>query len=49
MWKVTEVLAVSFSSIKNDYRMAGNKESRCNKKVTMTLPHLGQIRVLIDL
>jgi hypothetical protein len=39
MWKVREVLAVSFNSIENDYRMALDKESHCNKKVTVTVSH----------
>jgi hypothetical protein len=49
MWKVREVLAVSFSSIEKDYRMALDKEWHCNKKVTVTVPHSQKIPILIDI
>jgi hypothetical protein len=49
MWKVREVLAVSFNSIENDYRMALDKESHCNKKVTVTVSHSQKIPILIDI
>ena len=49
MWKVREMLAVSFSSIENDYRMALDKESHCNKKVTLILSRSQKIPSLIDI
>ncbi len=49
MWKVREVVTVSFNSIENNYRMALDKESHCNKKVTVTVSHSQKIPILIDI
>jgi len=49
MEKVGEVLVVNFSSIEKDYRMALDKKSHCNKKVTITVPHSQKIPILIDI
>jgi len=49
MRKVGEVLAVNFGSIENYYKTTLDKESHCNKKVTITVPHYQKIPILIDI
>jgi len=49
MAKVEKVLAVSFGSIENDYEIALDEESKCNKKVTFTLSLSQKIPILIDI
>jgi hypothetical protein len=49
MRKVGEVLAVNFGSIENYYKTTLGKESHCNKKVTVSVPHYQKIPILIDI
>jgi hypothetical protein len=49
MRKVEEVLAVNFGSIENYYKTTLDKESHCNKKVTVTVLHSQKIPILIDI